>query len=66
MAKKLTIDTLAAQMQKGFASVEAKIEKISARMERGFAVLRLTAQGISHEYHVLPPTWSKSPDKNGP
>ena len=37
MAKKITLDTLAAQVQKGFASVEAKIEKIDARMEKGFA-----------------------------
>ena len=28
MAKKITLNTLAAQMQKGFASVEAKIKKI--------------------------------------
>jgi len=37
--KKITLESLAAQMQKGFASVEAKIEKIDARMERGFGGL---------------------------
>ncbi len=38
MAKKtITLESLAAQMQEGFASVEAKIEKIDVRMERGFS-----------------------------
>ena len=35
--KKITLETLAAEMHKGFASVAAKIEKLDARMERGFA-----------------------------
>ena len=35
--KKITLETLAAEMRKGFASVEVKIEELDARMERGFA-----------------------------
>ena len=37
--KKITLENLAAQMQKGFASVETKIEKSGAAMERGFAAV---------------------------
>ena len=32
-------ETIAAQMEKGFASIEAKLEKTDARMERGFAAV---------------------------
>ena len=47
--KKITLESLAAQMQKGFASVEAKIEKIDARMERGFGGL---ADDIAEKHDV--------------
>jgi hypothetical protein len=37
--KKTTLETLATQMAKGFASLEAKIEDTNARMERGFGAV---------------------------
>ncbi len=39
MAKKITLETIAAQMSAGFAALEAKIEGVDARMERGFAAV---------------------------
>jgi hypothetical protein len=39
MAKKITLETLAVQMQKGFGSLDTKIDKLDERMERGFAAI---------------------------
>ena len=37
MTKKITLDTLAAQMQKGFASLETKIGKLDTRIDKNDA-----------------------------
>ncbi len=47
--KKITLETLAAQMQKGFASVEAKIQTLDARMERGFAAVAEDISDVKRE-----------------
>jgi SepF-like predicted cell division protein (DUF552 family) len=39
MAKKTTLADIATQMQKGFTSLDAKIDKLDERMERGFAAI---------------------------
>ena len=39
MAKRTTLADIAAQMHKGFASLDAKIDKLDDRMERGFAAV---------------------------
>jgi hypothetical protein len=39
MAKKTTLADIASQMQKGFASLDAKIDKFDERVERGFATV---------------------------
>jgi SepF-like predicted cell division protein (DUF552 family) len=39
MSKKTTLTDIATQMQKGFAALDAKIDKLDERMERGFAAV---------------------------
>jgi hypothetical protein len=43
--KKITLQTLAAQMRKGFASIDKCCTSLEARTERGFAA---TADDIAH------------------
>ena len=50
MAKKtITLESLAVQMQKGFASVKSRVEKLEVTIEKGFTAVAGDIADLKHD-----------------